>query len=238
MRHGIFVTGTDTEIGKTVVAAGIVAALRRRGADVGAMKPIASGGIERGGRVVSEDALVLLEAAGTEDAMELVNPVCLSLPLAPAIAAEREGERIDMALVDRAFESLQARHECLIVEGVGGAAVPITEELLAIDLAVRRRLPALVVGRPGLGTINHCLLTVDFARRRGCEVIGAVFCDSVGDAPGMAEATNAEAVERFAEVRVLGEVRFSDELAEGPCSPELAADLVEEAVDVASLVEL
>ncbi len=238
MRNGIFVTGTDTEIGKTIVAAGLVAALRREGADVGAMKPIASGGIEHGGRVASEDALVLLEAAGTDDPMDLVNPVCLSLPLAPTIAAEREGRPIDIGVVDRAWEKLRAAHDCVVVEGVGGAAVPITEELLAIDLAVRWALPVLIVGRPGLGTINHCMLTVDFVRHRGCEIIGVVFCDATGEPKGMAEATNADAVQRFAGVPVLGEVCFSEELAAGKASADLAADLVAAAVDVASIAEL
>ena len=236
MPHGVFVTGTDTEVGKTVVAVGLAAALRRRGVDVGVMKPIASGGIQREGRIVSEDALALLEAAGTTDPLDLVNPVCLSLPLAPLIAAEQEGVEIDMGLVDQAFQTLRARHEYVVVEGVGGAAVPIAGKLLAIDLAVRWELPALIVARSALGTINHCVLTVDFTRRRGCEVIGVVFCDTTGGARGAAEATNAEAVERFAGVRVLGEVPFSEELSAGRCRPDLAADLLASAVDIDSLV--
>ena len=238
MRKGIFVTGTDTEIGKTVVAAGLVASLRREGVDVGAMKPVASGGIEHGGRVVSEDALLLLEAGGGNDSLDLVNPVCLSLPLAPTIAAEREGRPIDIGVVDRAWEKLRVAHDCVVVEGVGGAAAPITEELLAIDLAVRWELPVLIVGRPGLGTINHCMLTVDFVRQRGCGVIGVVFCDATGEPKGIAEATNADAVQRYAGVPVLGEVPFSEELAAGKVSADLAADLVAGAVDVASLAEL
>jgi dethiobiotin synthetase len=238
MRHGIFVTGTDTEIGKTIVTAGLIAALRREGVDVGAMKPIASGGIEHGGRVVSEDALLLLEAGGGNDSLDLVNPVCLSLPLAPTIAAEREGTPIDIGVVDRAWEKLRAAHDCVVVEGVGGVAVPITEELLAIDLAVRWELPVLIVARPGLGTINHCMLTVDFVRQRGCEVIGVIFCDTSGDPKGEAEATNADAVQRFAGVPVLGEVCFSDELAAGKASADLAADLVAAAVDIAGIAEL
>lgn len=237
MRHGIFVTGTDTGVGKTVVAAGLAAALRREGVDVGAMKPIASGGIERGGRLVSEDALVLQEAAGADDPLELVNPVCVALALAPLIAAEREGATIDIDVVDRAWEKLRARHKCVIVEGVGGAAVPITNELLAIDLAPRWQLPTLIVARPALGTINHCVLTVDFARRRGCELIGIVFCDTAGEARGIAEATNAEAVARFTGLRVLGEVPFSEQLAAGRRPPDLAADLLAAAMDIASLIE-
>ena len=236
--QGIFVTATDTGIGKTVVAAGLAAALRRLGVNVGVMKPVASGGIAHEGRTVSEDALVLREAAGTDDPLELINPVCLSLPLAPAIAAKREGVHIDVASIDAAWGVLQTRHECVVVEGVGGAAVPITEWLSAIDLAVRMEVPALIVARPTLGTINHCVLTVEFARHRDCEVLGVLFCDAAGGPRGIAEETNAEAVKRFADVPVLGEVPFSKQLAAGRCPPEVAAELLESVLDIRTLIGL
>ena len=100
---GIFITGTDTEIGKTVVAGGLAAALKAAGVNVGVMKPIASGGIEHEERIVSEDAIFLKHAARVEDALDLINPICLRQPLAPSVAAEIEGVSIDLRQIDDAF---------------------------------------------------------------------------------------------------------------------------------------
>ena len=100
---GIFITGTDTEIGKTVVAGGLAAALKAAGVNVGVMKPIASGGIEHEGRIVSEDAIFLKHAARVDDALDLINPICLRQPLAPSVAAEIERVSIDLRQIDEAF---------------------------------------------------------------------------------------------------------------------------------------
>ena len=117
---GIFITGTDTEIGKTVVAGGLAAALKAAGVNVGVMKPIASGGIERKGHLVSEDAIFLKGAAQVDDALDLINPICLRPPLAPSVAAAIEGVSIDLRQIDEAFAELCQRHEFIVVEGVGG----------------------------------------------------------------------------------------------------------------------
>jgi len=201
--RGIFVTATDTAVGKTFVAAGLAKALKALGLDVGVMKPIASGGRKTESGLISDDARVLAEAIGTPDELALVNPVCFEAPLAPLVAARLEGVRVDLGAVWRAYETLAARHEFLVVEGVGGLLVPIDEGATVLDLIVMLRLPALVVTRPALGTINHTLLTVRYAREHGIEVVGLVMDAVEPGEPTMAEETNPAILEAWAKIPVL-----------------------------------
>src|SRR5205823_4609969 len=122
---GIFITGTDTGVGKTAVAAALAGALRSRGLDVGVMKPVQSGAERGPGGLVAPDGHFLAIAAGVEDPPEWVCPVCLEAPLAPSVAAEMEGREIDLGVVFAAYRALRERHDWLIVEGAGGICVPI-----------------------------------------------------------------------------------------------------------------
>lgn len=203
----LFVTATDTEVGKTAVAAALAALLRQRGRDVGVLKPVSSGCAEVDGKLVSPDGLCLARAAGADDPHELVCPVRLRHPLAPSVAAELESCEIDLSAVWDAVSTLSGRHDRLIVEGIGGIAVPITATYSVADMAVELGAPLLVVGRAGLGTINHSLLTVEYARSRGLEV-AAVLLNSPRDLPaGIAEETNASVIARLSGVPVLGPLR-------------------------------
>jgi len=172
---GLFITGTDTGVGKTLVACALARALRNRGIDVGVMKPVASGAVERDGRLVSEDALMLREAARVEDPPDLVNPVLLGPALAPTAAAARSGARVDLEQINAAFRQLSDAHEVVLVEGIGGLLVPLIRGYAVAELASRFRLPLLLVARTRLGTINHTLLTLEAARRRSLPVAGVVF---------------------------------------------------------------
>ena len=209
---GIFITGTDTEIGKTVIAGGLAAALKAAGVNVGVMKPIASGGVEHKGQIVSEDAIFLKYAAQVDDALDLINPICLRHPLAPSVAAEIEGMSIDLQQIDDAFAELCQRHEFIVVEGVGGIAVPICEEMLVANLAQRFQLPLLIVARPNLGTINHTVLTVEFAKSYDLEVCGIVLNASQEGFKGLAEETNPKELERLTHLPILGTVPFNERL--------------------------
>ena len=202
--RGVFITGTDTGVGKTIVAGGLAACLRARGVCVGVMKPFATGSITYRGRAASSDALYLRRAAGCRHSLDLVNPVCLKAPLAPAVAARRERRSIDLDAVRQAFERLLDEHDLVIVEGVGGIAVPITEARLVGDLRDVFELPMWIVARPSLGTINHTLLTAEFARRRGWDVRGAVFNGGDPEMHGIAEATNPGVIEAWTGVPTLG----------------------------------
>jgi len=202
--RGVFITGTDTEVGKTVVAAGLAATMRRRGLSVGVMKPFATGAVERNGEWVSEDARFLQRAAENDDSLSLINPVCFREPLAPAVAAARAGLNVDLERVRNAFEELMRRHEFVVVEGVGGLAVPLTESLLLADLRDVFPLPLWVVARPTLGTINHTVLTVRFAEQCGWTVQGIIVNNLDVERAGVVEQTNLEALPRWTGIPLLG----------------------------------
>lgn len=206
MMRSILVTGTDTGVGKTIVAAGIAAALRRRGVDVGVMKPVATGAVRRGGRLVAEDAELLRRAAGVDDPLELINPVCLEPPLAPSVAARIAKRPIDLGRIVKAYRELSRRHACVVVEGVGGILVPLKPRYTVGHLAKRLGLPLLVVARPTLGTINHTALTVRAAAGFGLRVVGIVINHAVRVPRDLAVRTNPRAIEEETGVAVLGEI--------------------------------
>jgi len=225
----LFVTATDTEVGKTAIASSLAVLLRRRGRNVGVMKPLASGCEETGGELVSADGLCLARAAETDDPHDLVCPVRLRHPLAPMAAAELEGRSLDLAEFRSALSTLAASHDCLIVEGIGGIMAPITADCLVVDLAAEIGAPVLVVARAGLGTINHSLLTVDAARSRGLTVAAVLLNSPVKSPGGLAEETNPDVIARLCGAPVIGPLPHcpgvSVETAELGALPNLLAQL-------------
>lgn len=195
----VFITGTDTGVGKTLVAAALAAVLRKKGTDVGVMKPVATGGWD--------DARLLASAAEVKDNLFLVNPYCLGTPVAPAVAAEIEGIKIDIRKIKSAYETLSNRHDVLVVEGVGGLLVPIYKSYMVTDLINDLKLPVIIIARPGLGTINHTLLTIRQARASRIEVIGVIINNYNEENSGIAEKTAPDVIERIGKVPVLGIVR-------------------------------
>ncbi|HTF56182.1 MAG TPA: dethiobiotin synthase [Planctomycetota bacterium] len=193
--RSLLVTGTDTDVGKTFVAAGLAAALRRRGVDVGVMKPVATGR--------TDDARILMAASGSGDPLELVNPVHLKAPLSPHLAAKLEGKRVDLRVIERAYRALIARHRVVIVEGAGGLLVPIRDGFTFADLAKRLRLPLLIVARDTLGTINHTSLTVEAARARGLKILGIVVNRISPGRRSLAERMNPAAIGKATGVPIL-----------------------------------
>lgn len=173
---GYFITGTDTGVGKTLVACGIVRGLRARGIDVAGMKPIETGVSAEG----PLDALALRHAGGNRDAIEDICPLRFALPAAPTVAARAEGRAVEIWAIERAYQRLKARHDCVIVEGAGGLLVPATEDLSMADLARSLDLPLIIVARASLGTINHTLLTLEAAVERGLDVVGVVISHVAG----------------------------------------------------------
>jgi len=204
--HGIFVTGTDTGVGKTVIAAALARAMRRHGIDAGVMKPAQTGALRTPEGLIAPDARFLATAASVDDPPALVCPVCLEAPLAPSVAARLEGREISVARIIAAYRELRGRHQRMIVEGAGGLAVPIAGAYLMRDLARELGLPLLIVARPGLGTISHTLLTVEFARAGGLEVLG-VLINNYPRSPGLAERTNPEVIAELAQVSFFGVIR-------------------------------
>lgn len=206
VRHaGLFVTGTDTGVGKTLITAGLAHALRVCGIDVGVMKPVETGCPVRDGRLRPVDALTLREAAGVRDALDLINLYRFREPLAPMVAAERAGRSIDVERLLERFEQLANRHAVMLVEGAGGLLAPITEKLSCLDLAARLQLPLLVVIGSRLGVLNHARLTIEAARAAGVPVAGAIVNRATTER-SLARMTNASALRRLLPIPILGEI--------------------------------
>lgn len=197
---GLFIAGTDTEVGKTVVTAGIAAALREAGCDVGVWKPVQSGALAH---EKMSDAFRLRAWSGVADRCEEIAPLAFSAPLTPWLAAQAEGKTLTMEEITAHGYPLLAKHDWLLVEGAGGLAVPLTETDMMVDLAVRLKLPLLLVARAGLGTINHTLLSVWYARSRGLVVAGVILNEGAS-AADQSVATNAKMIECYGNVPVWG----------------------------------
>jgi len=200
---GIFVTGTDTGVGKTVIAGAIADWFRRRGAAVAVCKPCATGAAHRREGWVSEDAEFLAHCADTPHPLDLVCPQRFAEPLAPAIAAERSGVPLDWPAIDRAIALMSRGANVMIVEGVGGILVPMDAKHTVLDMAAWLGLPTIIVARPGLGTINHTLLTLAALRSRNLPVAGVILNRYPADTPGLAEETNPRAIEKYGKTAIL-----------------------------------
>jgi len=185
---GIFITGTDTGVGKTIAAAALARLLHERGVKVGVMKPVTSGCCEKHGRLVSEDAELLAWGAGVDSVDAGVAPYLLRESIAPVEAAGREGVRIEFQYIGEAFSRLASCFDFVIVEGAGGLMVPLDGELLIADLVIHLSLPLLVIVRPNLGTVNQTLLTCFAARQLGIAVSGVII-NNYPEQPGIAEQT-------------------------------------------------
>ncbi len=216
MLRSVFITGTDTGVGKTVISGGLAGAWKEKGHDVGVMKPVATGGIMINGEITSPDLLFMQAALGScqkdekKDEKELCMPYCLKTPAAPAIAAQVEGVEIVPENIHQAYKALARQHELMIVEGIGGLLVPINWDYLVADLVIDLQLPLLIVCSSRLGTINHTLLTIECARRRGIEVLGIVInMPSDSQCQTVAEQTVSEVLKKITDIPVLGIIPWS-----------------------------
>ena len=200
--RGLFVTGTDTGVGKTVVAAALVAAFRARGVPVRALKPLITGLDDPPDAVWPPDHELLARASGQDpDDVKLLG---YGPAVSPHLAAELAGEQIRTAELERdLLAAADGYGEVLVVEGVGGLLVPIAPGYDVRDLAGALGFPVVVVARPGLGTINHTLLTLEAARSAALRVAGVVL-NPWPAAPDAIEHSNRETIERLGGVRVSG----------------------------------
>lgn len=208
---GIFITGTDTGVGKTRAALGLIAGWRKQGLDVGVMKPCETGWEGEEG----SDAGQLRRAVGGTLSLDEVCPYRFAPPMAPGEAAALEGKSIDLEILVEKYNALAARHHITLVEGAGGLLVPFSGDMLTTDLIRMLDLPVIVVARIGLGTINHTCLTVEAARSRGLKVLGVIFTraqDPDEQPPGPDEAGNPGVIERLTGVRVIANLPFSLEV--------------------------
>jgi dethiobiotin synthetase len=203
MKSGIFITGTDTDVGKTVVAAGLALVLRARGLSVGVMKPVATGCYGADKRLISQDAAFLMEAAQNEYP-PLTSPSRFRNPLSPNVAAMLEKKEVDVPSILKSYRELQKHYDFMIVEGVGGLMVPLKKDYYVANLIRDIGLPIVVVSYAGLGAINHTLLTVDAATIRGLEVRGIIFNRVSVTNYSLAELTNPKVIHDLSGVPILG----------------------------------
>ncbi len=180
----LFVTGTDTGVGKTQIARLLIEALRNQGIDAVGYKPVACGD--------REDARILSEASGGLD-LDLVNPVHLQSPVSPQVASMLENRTIDIQIMIDGFHALRRMHEVVIVEGAGGWEVPLVHGLRMSDLARHLALPVLVVVANRLGALNHAILTVDAVRAKELQCLGTVL-NQLGDELDTAMITNKSVI--------------------------------------------
>ncbi|MGD9573510.1 MAG: dethiobiotin synthase [Thermoleophilia bacterium] len=196
---GIFVMGTGTGVGKTVVATSIALAARTRGRTAAPLKPAQTGAPPVGD---AEFAAALL---GLDEPVEAIRPYALDAPLAPMVAASLEGVRLDPGVVVEAYDALSARYDLVVVEAAGGALVPFSDGVDMAGLAAMLRLPVVVAAHPGLGTLNHTLLTLEALHRRGLTVLGVVL-SGYPDAPGLDALTNPATLARLTPLPLLGAI--------------------------------
>jgi dethiobiotin synthetase len=202
---GLFFTGTDTGVGKTFVTASVARVLRQQGRDVGVCKPIATGARWVQGRWLADDTVCLAEAAEVDGPPERVTPWAFPEPVAPPVAARRQGVVLRLEALAQAVRDCGRPGGVLLVEGVGGLLCPLTESDTVADLALAVGLPVVVVTRRSLGTLNHTLLTLEVARARGLPVAGVVINETQPPG-GLADETNVEELGRRIKVPLLAVV--------------------------------
>lgn len=200
-QKALFITGTDTGVGKTFFAAALARLLTRKGLRVGVMKPVESGVDDV--QTLGADANLLSWAAVNDQPAELVSPYRLQAAVAPSVAASHEGVKIIPSVIQEAFDTLCAQHDFVIVEGAGGLMTPIAGGFLIADMILMLQLQALVVCRPNLGTINHTMLTLFTAQQLGIKTAGYVIND-MPDSPDMAEEKAPHSLGSLATDELLG----------------------------------
>lgn len=201
--RGIFVAGTDTGVGKTMLAAGIAWLLKSRNVDVGVMKPFATASKAHSAKYRSEDTAMLAAAASAGEADKELNPFFFRVPASPLMAAQLSGKpAVVMQEALFALKKLGIMHSYLVVEGIGGLMVPLTEREFVADFARLTGLPIVIVSRPQLGTINHTLLTVRVCREFGLDVLG-IIVNRMPKKPTAVEKNTPKMLERLAGVPLL-----------------------------------
>jgi dethiobiotin synthetase len=201
MSKGIYIIGTDTEVGKTVVSAGLMHLLLAKKQRSAYFKPVASGAVVINGITEAIDAVFVRTAAGFIEEQKNITPFVFKNAVAPHLAARLEQKPIDVKVIKDRLRYLKERYEWIIAEGAGGLAVPVNDEgYMQYDLIRELGFSCLLVVRPGLGTINHTLLTMDFARSVGLKIKGIIIN---GSTQGLSERDNMETITRLVNVSAI-----------------------------------
>lgn len=198
--NGVFVTGTDTGVGKTIISSGLAAVLKEKGKDVGVFKPLLSG-IPREHPL--SDTSLLKQLSLTSLSYEEITPFQFKEPLAPYVAGKLEGKAADLEDVLSHWNKIKGKHEFFIIEGAGGISVPLGEKFLVSHLISALQLPVIIVARPNLGTVNHIFLTIEYAKSLDLDIAGIVI-NGLSENPDLAEKTNPNLIQELCDVPILG----------------------------------
>ncbi|MCY6484702.1 dethiobiotin synthase [Clostridium aestuarii] len=175
MAEGIFIVGTDTDVGKTFVTAGITYVLRKNGFNACSFKCVQSGGVYKEDKLISGDVKLVKDITGIKEEYDVMNPYCLKEEVSPHIAAEVEDTAIDKQKILEGYKKLKEKYDFVIAEGSGGVVVPIIRDKYYIyDLIKDLNLPVVIVTRAGVGTINHTVLTVEFLKSKNIKIKGII----------------------------------------------------------------
>ncbi len=200
--RGVFITGTGTGVGKTAVAAGLAWALRKRGIDVGVMKPFGTSNRVFSKKYRSGDTAILARAAGASEPDHELNPFFYQTAASPLMASRARGEPpVNIEKTIQSLERLAARHDFVVVEGIGGIMVPLTESEHVADFAKRIGLPVLIVSQPIIGTLNHTLLTVMACQKFGLDVKG-IIVNKMPKKPSIIEQKTPQVIEELSGIPV------------------------------------
>ncbi len=204
MAKGFFITGTDTGVGKTVITGAMIKAAGLLGLKACGMKPVETGCVREGDVLVPSDGMFIKTIAHMEENVKHISPCCFENPLAPLPASRIEGFPVDLKKIKKNYSELVKKYDSVIVEGIGGLLVPIKTDYFVLDFAKDFGLPLIVVARPGLGTINHTMLTVKYAISEGLAVAGIIINYSHPPENTIAESSNPEILKQISPVPLIG----------------------------------
>ncbi|MDD4870693.1 MAG: dethiobiotin synthase [Kiritimatiellae bacterium] len=215
MANDLFITGTDTGIGKTLASAVLLASLRKSGIDAVPMKPVQTGCSTRKGKLVAQDIEFVLNFTGiktTATDRKLMCPYRFKPACSPHLAARIARKTISFNRIVHSFKKLYRKHQAVIVEGAGGVLVPINGKKTMLDLMKILRLPVILVASPGLGTINHALLSIREIKRAGLDLKGVIFNQSKPGRPGYIEKDNFQTIAALGKIKILGFIPFNSKI--------------------------
>jgi len=211
---GFFVTGTDTGVGKTIITGALIKASGLLGFRTCGMKPIETGCLREGNTFIPSDGIFIKTIAHMEETVDHVSPCCFEEPLAPLPASEIEGMPVDIEKIMQEYTALSQKYDVVVVEGIGGLFVPIRKDYFVLDLARDLGLPVIVVSRPGLGTIKHTMLSVNYAIKEGLAVAGIVINYRRQPEGSPAENTNPDVIKKISPVPIIGIFPYLKDLEE------------------------
>ena len=207
---GLFITATDTGVGKTLIAGAIAKILSQKGKKVGVFKPVATGCKKTKQGLVSEDAQFLSYCADSKFGLDIINPIKFKTPASPFACEKTENKKVDLKKIAAAYKRICQESNLVIVEGIGGIRVPITKDIDVLGLAKAFALPIVIVTRAKLGTINHTLLTIDAIRRAGLLLAGVIINGYDEKTKNLAEKTNAAIIKESGKVEIIATVPFDN----------------------------